>query len=46
MIISARDNFRAKFFMDVLAITAWEIWKERNVVLLRETVSSFSSFSS
>lgn len=40
MIMVAKDLFR-KFFMEILAILAWEIWKLRNNAIFRNSCPTF-----
>lgn len=44
MIISAMEHFGNKFFMQIMAVSPWEIWKQRNAVIFREYIPFFSSW--
>jgi hypothetical protein len=46
MIEAARNYFGYRFFMEIIAIVAWEIWKQRNASIFRDSVSSFFSWRS
>jgi hypothetical protein len=41
MIISAMEHFGNKFFMQIMVVSPWEIWKQRNVVIFREYIPFF-----
>jgi hypothetical protein len=41
MIEAARGAFGHNFFMDVLAVVVWCIWKQRNDFIFRNTTPSF-----
>jgi hypothetical protein len=41
MIQSAKRAFDKNFFMEIMSITAWEIWKQRNNVIFRNESLAF-----
>uniref|UniRef100_A0A0A9BWZ5 Reverse transcriptase zinc-binding domain-containing protein n=1 Tax=Arundo donax TaxID=35708 RepID=A0A0A9BWZ5_ARUDO len=40
----AKTACQHQFFMGILIITAWEIWKQRNAQIFRGTTASFQSW--
>lgn len=35
LIGAAREHFRYKFFMEIITVSTWKIWKQRNVTIFR-----------
>lgn len=39
----ANDHWQHKFFMEIFSVAAWEIWKQRNAKIFRNTNPTFDS---
>jgi hypothetical protein len=44
MFEEAKNVFGRRFFMEIVAVVAWTIWKQRNDYIFRNVIPSFSSW--
>jgi hypothetical protein len=43
-ILETQRSFSADFFMEILVLASWEIWKVRNSIIFDNDVASFATW--